>query len=727
MGFFMDKHIEIFREEAGELLTELESSLLELEERPEDPEQIGRVFRAMHTIKGSGAMAGFDDIAAFTHDMETVFDQVREEKTPVTRELINLALSAGDQIKAMLEASAGGEPADALKTENITRAFRNMLTDIKTDIKEDKEQKEPQNTDIQTSDTEFAHVTYRIRFRPKTDVFSNATNPLLLLNELRLLGECAVVGHTDSIPPLKAVNSEACYLYWDIILATDKGIDDVNGVFIFVEDDCELRIDVIDEGGSDDEADYKPIGEILLERGDVSSEDLKGALETQKRIGEILIEKDVIAQEAVYSALLEQQHVKKMRKKRQKAADVSSIRVSSEKLDKLVNLVGELVTIKARLTQMATVFQDGFDLVSMSEELRESAFFQNKFDLPGIAEEVDRITGELRNNTMSIRMLPIGTTFNKFKRMVRDLSGELGKEVVMTTEGGKTELDKTVIEQLGDPLVHIIRNAIDHGIETPEKRKVAGKPVQGVIRLSAEHSGANVLIRISDDGAGLDYKAIHAKAVEKKLVSSDAELSEKEICSLIFSPGFSTARKVSGISGRGVGMDVVKSSIEALRGSIEITSKKEVGTITTLKLPLTLAIIDGLLVSTGEGYFVFPLSAVEECVEQARKDAATARGTNIISFRGKTLSYLSLRELFNIEGDHPELEQVVITGANTRKVGFGVDRIIGQHQTVIKALGRVYKDIEGVSGATILGDGTVALILDVNRLVQSAEYQGKAA
>ncbi|MCP4348841.1 MAG: chemotaxis protein CheA [Desulfobacterales bacterium] len=718
----MDRHIEIFREEAGELLTELESSLLELEERPDDPEQIGCVFRVMHTIKGSGAMAGFDDIAAFTHDMETVFDQVREGKTPVTRELVNLSLSAGDQIKAMIEASAGGEPADPLNTEKIIRAFRDMLTGGK----KDKEQKEPQHDAVQTPDTESTYVTYRIRFRPKTDAFSNATNPLLLLNELRLLGDCAVAGHTDSIPPLKAFNSEACYLYWDIILATDKEIDDVKGVFIFVEDDCELRVDVIDEGSTDDE-DYKPIGEILLERGDVSSEDLKRALEIQKRVGEILVEKDVIAQGAVYSALLEQQHVKKTRKKRQKAEEVSSIRVSSEKLDKLVNLVGELVTIQARLTQMAAIFQDELDFVAMSEELSDSAFFQNKFDLAGIAEEVDRITGELRNSTMSIRMLPIGTTFNKFKRMVRDLSGELGKEVVMTTEGGKTELDKTVIEQLGDPLVHIIRNAIDHGIEMPEKRKAAEKPVQGVIRVSAEHSGASVLIRISDDGAGLDYKAIFAKAVEKKLVSPDAELSEKEIFSLIFSPGFSTAKKVSGISGRGVGMDVVKSRIEALRGSIEITSKKGLGTTTTLKLPLTLAIIDGLLVSTGEGYFVFPLSAVEECVEQGRKDAATARGSNIISFRGKTVSYLSLRELFNIEGEHPDLEQVVIAGANSQKVGFGVDRVIGQHQTVIKALGRVYRNIEGVSGATILGDGTVALILDVNKLVQSAEYEGRAA
>jgi two-component system chemotaxis sensor kinase CheA len=320
-------------------------------------------------------------------------------------------------------------------------------------------------------------------------------------------------------------------------------------------------------------------------------------------------------------------------------------------------------------------------------------------------------------------MLPIGTTFSKFKRLVRDLSGTLGKEVELTTEGGETELDKTVIEQLSDPLVHIIRNSIDHGIEGPEARVRSGKPRQGTVRLTAAHMGANVMICIEDDGAGLNAGAIRESAVKKGLIGPDAELSEKEIFGLIFAPGFSTARTVTGVSGRGVGMDVVKKSVEALRGIIEVGSEQGLGTTITLKLPLTLAIIEGFMVKIGDGHYVFPLAAVEECVAIPGDEMEKVRKRNMMNIRGAVVPYQSLRETFAINGSPPAAERIVVVESGGQRVGFGVDSIIGQHQTVIKSLGKFYKDIKGISGATILGDGSVALILDITQLITAAERQ----
>ncbi|CAN2046691.1 two-component system, chemotaxis family, sensor kinase CheA [Candidatus Magnetomoraceae bacterium gMMP-1] len=692
-----------YREEAYELLAELESSLLELEENPNDSELIGRVFRAMHTIKGSGAMFGFDDIAEFTHEVETAFDLVRDGKIAVTTQLVNLSLSARDQIKVMLDASDGGEKVDESVSKEIISSFRKLISgNDELDEITEKPVAAPLISD-NDSNTSDQNITYRIRFRPALDLFANGTNPILLLNELREIGDCSIVAQTNKIPLLEDFDAESCYTYWDIILSSSRGIDTIKDVFIFVDDICEIIIDVIDEEDRADKKEgYRKVGEILMERGDVSSHELSQALTGQKRIGEVLVEEKVVDQGVVESALVEQQHVQNVREKRKEIAQVSSIRVAADKLDNLVNLVGELVTVQARLTQKSSS--------------------QNDAELLAISEEVERLTGELRDNTMSIRMLPIGTTFNKFKRLVRDLSNELGKEVNMTTEGGETELDKTVLERLNDPLVHIIRNSIDHGIESPEARKAAEKPAQGTVCLSAEHSGANVLIQISDDGAGLDAEAIRESAIEKGLIAPDDEQrNEKEIFAFIFASGFSTAKEVTGVSGRGVGMDVVRRHIESLRGTIDIESEKGIGTTITLKLPLTLAIIDGLLVKIGREFYVVPLSAVEECVELTREDSVKAQNRNMMNLRGEIVPYLSLRELFVVDDEPPEIEQVVVAEVKGERVCFGVDHVIGQHQTVIKALGKIYKDIEGVSGATILGDGTVALILDVTQIVQSVE------
>ena len=696
-----DNHRQLFLEEAQELLAELENQLLELEQAPDDAELIGGIFRAMHTIKGSGAMFGFDDIAVFTHEVESIYDKVRGGQIPVTKELINLTLRARDRIKLMLDGLPGGEVGEGLTPSEIVAGLKGLTPGggVPAPFPDGK----PTGKEGPGIGISHDKVTYRIRFTPSPDIFLTGSNPLLLLNELRCLGECDTRAQLDKIPSLEDIDPEKCYTYWDIILTTDRGIDAVKDVFIFVEDECVLTIDTIDTGSrGDTEPEYKKLGEILVERGDIEKEELGKVLTEKKYLGEMLVEKGVTTPDKVESALIEQEHVRRVREKsRANEESAASIRVPAEKLDSLVNLVGELVTVQARLTQTASVFHDN--------------------ELTAIAEEVERLTGELRDTTLNIRMLPIGTTFGRFKRLIRDLSQDLGKEIELVTEGAETELDKTVIDRLNDPLVHIIRNSIDHGIELPSVREAQGKPGKGTIRLSASYSGASVLVTVRDDGAGLDVDAIREKAIEKGLVSPNAEPTKKELFSLIFAPGFSTAKSVTNVSGRGVGMDVVRKTIDMLRGVIEaVESERGSGTLVTLKLPLTLAIIDGLLTKVGDNFFVLPLSTVEECIELIHKTDEKRNGNCLVNVRGQLVPYIRLREIFGMEGGLPHVEQIIITEAGGDRIGFVVDHVIGEHQTVIKSLGKVYKHIDGISGATILGDGTVALILDTNRLSTAA-------
>ena len=696
----LDVNKTVFKEEAYELLSELESSLLQLEESPDDMELIGSVFRAMHTIKGSGAMFGFDDIAKFTHEVETVFDMVRNGALTVTRDLIDLTLAARDQIRNMLDLSDNGNVADETESSGLVASLRN-LAQRSSDLKETGDA-------IPALPEEKEEVTYRIRFNPPKDIYLRGINPLLLLEEVRDMGESRIVALVNGIPALDDFNTDYCYTCWDIILTTDRGLNAVRDVFIFIEEDSVLKIDVIcTESDLEEETPPKKLGEILTERGDLKPGDLQDILAGQKKLGEKLMEAGLVKSDTVQSALQEQLHIKEIQKKRQDSQAASSIRVPSEKLDILVDLVGELVTVQAHLTQTA-------------EEMGNPK-------LTAIAEAVENLTADLRDNTMNIRMLPIGTTFSKFKRLVRDLSKELGKEIDLITEGAETELDKTVIEKLNDPLVHLIRNSIDHGIEPPDSRKAARKPGKGTIHLSAVHSGAHVLIRIRDDGKGLDAEAIKAKAIEKNLITSETKISEKDLFSMIFAPGFSTAKNVTSVSGRGVGMDVVRRNIEALRGEIEIQSEKYKGTTIILKLPLTLAIIEGFLVKVSEDYYVMPLSIVAECMELKLEEKARSHGRNIVNVRGHIVPYIRLRDKFNINGsERPDIEHLVIAEVDGKRVGFLSDQIIGEHQTVIKNLGTIYKQVEGISGATILGDGTVALILDVPKLVQDVEMEETA-
>jgi two-component system chemotaxis sensor kinase CheA len=448
----------------------------------------------------------------------------------------------------------------------------------------------------------------------------------------------------------------------------------------------------------DDDPVLPKLGEILVKSGDVTEADIQEALRKQKPLGQILAEEGKIGPEKIEQAVKRQSEAKEQDASRKHQEALSSIRVAADKLDYLVDLVGELVIVQAQITQV------------VSE--------RNDPTMTALAEELERLSDELRDSTLGIRMLPIGTSFSKFRRLVRDLSGNLGKEITLATSGADTELDKTVIERLGDPLVHLLRNSIDHGLEPPEERKAHGKPTQGTIFLSAEHSGGEVLIRINDDGRGMNPAVIREKGIERGLIAKDSDLSEKDLLKLIFEPGFSTAKEVTNVSGRGVGMDVVKRAIDSLRGTIDIDSKLGKGTSITIRLPLTLAIIDGLQVRVENEYYVIPLSLVEECVELNASDVDENSKQRILHLRGEIVPYIHLRDWFGVDGENPPIEQIVITGVEGSRVGIVVDTVIGEHQTVIKSLSRVYKDVEGISGATIKGDGSIALILDIPSLVR---------
>lgn len=686
----MNSPEDTFLEEATELLADLEAALLELEDQPEDADLVDRAFRAMHTIKGAGAMFGFDELSAFTHHLENAFDQVRSGDLVVTKDLINIALGSGDHIRSLLDDK---DPSPGLEAEGeaLLEQLGNLLpgsTEAATQVKPEEKVKNSEEVD----------TTYRIRFTPAVDALVNGMNPLPILRELVALGPCHITTLTAEVPTLAELDTENCYLTWDMILTTDQERNSIDDVFIFVQDDWSINIEAIDQDSHwSDTPDEKPVGEILVDRGDATPEEIENALAHRKRTGEILSEEGKVPPEKVKAALAEQQVVRKAHKERKAKEGAANVKVPAERLDILMDLVGELVIAQSRLNQSAATLLDA--------------------ELTSVAEEIERLTTELRDNTLGLRMLPIGTTFARFRRLVRDLSNELGKEIELVTEGAETELDKNVIDRLGDPLVHLIRNSIDHGIEPPDVREAADKPRKGIVHLSAIHSESQVVIQIKDDGAGLNSDAIRTKAIERGVLTEESDPSPEELYNLVFDAGFSTAKTVSNVSGRGVGMDVVKRSIESLRGKVWIDSEPGKGSTVTVELPLTLAIIEGLLVQVGEERYVLPLSLVEECIELTDDDIEQRNGNRLIEVRGELVPYMRLREWFGQPGTHPPIEQIVVTRMGETRFGFTVDQVIGQHQTVIKGLGKLYEGVKGLSGATILGDGTVALILDAPKMV----------
>ena len=624
-----DKHKQAFQEEAREILVELEASLLELNESHKDIELVGRVFRALHTIKGSGSMFGFDELAAFTHDLENAFDEVRNERLEVTSELIDLSLSALDQIRVMLEETAGQDAANLIKSSEILAKLQH-LTGIAA-----RQTPLPASTPVQevpSASNEVAHE-WHIRFSPGPDLMRNGADPLLLLRELKQMGDLRATANMDSMPPIAEIDPERCYVSWDMVLTTAATCEAIRDVFIFVEDSCELTVERIPS---------QPVESV-----------------------------------AAAPQVLEEQRTGFGRRADDRE---SSIRVPAAKLDELVNLVGELVTVQARMSELAARRDDP--------------------DVLAVSEEIERLTSSLRENSMSIRMLPIRATFERFRRLVHDLARDLHKNVELTIEGADTELDKTVIDQLNDPLMHLIRNSMDHGIESPDVRVAAGKKPTANIHLCARHSGANVLITVGDDGGGIDANAVRERAIQKGLISADAKVTEAEVFALILEAGFSTAAQVTDVSGRGVGMDVVRQRVEALRGTVDIASKPGAGTNVTLRLPLTMAIIDGLLVRVGQAYFVLPLANTLECIELTRQDIEKANGKHLANVRGEIIPYICLREQFDIRTERPEREQIMIAETEHGRYGFVVDQVIGDHQTVIKNLGRFYRHVQIISGAT---------------------------
>jgi two-component system chemotaxis sensor kinase CheA len=692
----MDRFKATFREEAFELLGKLEDQLLELEEQPLNGELINAAFRAIHTVKGSAAMFGFDSVSKFAHEFETALDLCRGGKLSITKDFIGLALKGRDHLRQLMEYEA--EVPEGLAVEGASLLHRLEEFAGKAKPKEQREEEpRPDAALPESGNGAVSPRTYRIVFKPARSIFKNGTKVLNLVEELVSLGVADCFPRMASIASLDEMDPESCYVWWEILLTAAVDENAIRDIFIFIEDQSEIKIELIAEGGR---AEPKRLGDILVDRGEVSREDVADALHSQKKLGEVLLEKKIVSAPQIESALVEQEHLKKLHEHSETAA--TSIRVASEKLDSLVDLVGELVTLQARLAQTSMEIGDG--------------------TLSSVSEQFDRLIAQLRDNAMSIRMLPIGSTFNKFRRVVRDLSLELGKEAELVTEGADTELDKTVIEKLGDPLVHIIRNSVDHGIELPEARAGAGKPKAGTIKLVARHSGAYVLITVTDDGKGLDREAIRTKAIERGLLAQGQDLPDSELYNLVFEPGFSTAKKVTTVSGRGVGMDVVRREIDSLGGSVQLTSEYGSGMSVTLKIPLTLAIIEGLLVAIGHEYYVIPLSAVDGCIEIKKEELGGMGERQIIDYREEIVPFVKLRSFFDFDGTdegkegEPAIEQIVIASAQDYRVGFVVDRVLGNFQTVIKPLGRMYKDADGLSGATILGDGTVALILDVNRL-----------
>lgn len=639
--------VEIFRQEAQDLLEQIEQGLLDLASRPDDRDTVDAVFRALHTLKGSGAMFGFDALAAFTHHCESAFDQVRKGEVAASPDLVSAVLAAQDHMRALAE----GREAPAAEGEALLARLRAAVDGA--------------GAAGVAGAIGPAMTTWRIRFSLPADALANGTRPLPLLDELRDLGECQVTAITDAIPPLDALVPTECHLAWEVVLTTEHGRSAIEDVFIFVIDDMVLDIEALDAPAVEAEIAGDQAAPAVTEAAEVRA-DSDGADTRSARGG-----------------------------------GGETVRVPAERLDQLMDRVGELVIAQSRLKQLAA---------AGTEPL-----------LRAVSEEIERLAAELRDTMMIVRMVPVGQLFGRFRRLIHDLSRDTGKSIALTLEGEATELDKTVIERLADPLVHLIRNAADHGLETPEQRAAAGKPSEGVIALAARQSGAEVIITITDDGRGIDRARVRAKAEENGLITPDAVLSDHELLQLIFQPGFSTAQTITNLSGRGVGMDVVKRTIEQLRGAIEVTSRLGEGSQIALRIPLTLAIIDGLLVRVGAARYVIPLAAVEECVELSLEQDVRSTGRSVITLRERLVPFIRLRDLF-ATGTAPDPHQkVVIVATGQDRVGLVVDQILGDHQTVIKSLSRFHADVGTFSGATILGDGGVALILDVPHLVAAGQ------
>ena len=706
----LDDALNTFIIEARELLEQMEDALLRIEQAPDDADTINAIFRAAHTIKGSAGLFSLDHIVSFTHVAESVLDKIRSAELRINSELVALFLGVCDHLGVLITCIAEGtEPDDVTRSTSdelvkklsvyLGQSTSNQLM-YATEEQVDKVGIDEDN-DVSTDNW---HIS--LRFGP--NVLRNGMDPLSFIRYLTTFGKIVhIVTLVDAVPSLAELDPEANYLGFEISFNSDASKATIEGAFDFVRDDAQIRIlpphskiseylRLIEELPQEE----LRLGEILIRSGTLTRLQLDSALSDQAAkhdemlhpIGEVLVEQELVQPRVVKAALDKQKQITE-----HKNAESGSIRVNAETLDQHINLIGELIIASAGASLIA-------QQIAMPELLE-------------VAARLSRLVEEVRDSALTLRMVQIGATFNRFQRVVRDVSADLGKDIRLEISGAETDLDKTVVEKIGDPLTHLVRNSMDHGIESAEVRLSCGKPAHGTVKLNAYHDSGSIVIEVSDDGGGLNRERILNKAIERGLVKADQPMDDDEIYNLIFEPGFSTVEQVSNLSGRGVGMDVVRRNITALRGTVEIDSRAGKGTTMRIRLPLTLAIIDGFLVGVNGSSFVVPLDMVIECIELPTGSAGEG-DNNYLNLRGEVLPYVRLREMFEVEGQAGRRENIVVVQYAGHKVGLVVDNLLGEFQTVIKPLGKVFGSVRGFGGFTIMGSGEVALILDVPRLMQ---------
>jgi two-component system chemotaxis sensor kinase CheA len=713
-----------FAQEANELLQEMEDALLSLEESPDDSELLNSVFRSMHTIKGAAGVFGFDPIVDFTHPIETEMDRVRNGERHIDSDMIAILLECRDHTINLVDHVLNSDE------EAITDELRQRGEALLDRLTGQKKAKAMTAVDEQgrlekDERGETGNDFWVISLQFGADALRNGLDPLSFLRYLKTLGEIdSIVSFLQQMPAAEEMDPESCYLGFRIAFNSDADKKSIESVFEFARDDCDIRIlppsskleHYMELLNSLPETELNRLGEILVDIGAVTETELSRALGDQgptgadsdgeeaaepRPLGEILVERQVVDKAVVEGAL------KKQEKTREKVAqEAKYIRVDADKLGHLINLVGELVISSAAMKLQVETGGHG--------EMEE------------VVSGVEHLVEEIRDTALQLRMVQIGDTFSRFRRVVRDVSKSLGKEIDLIITGGETELDKTVVEKINDPLTHLIRNSLDHGIELPDVRLAKGKPAAGTVHLNAFHDSGHIVIQIKDDGAGLNLERLRAKAEAMGKVQPGQEMAKQDLLRLIFEPGLSTKEQASDLSGRGVGMDVVKRNIESLRGNVEVDSELGQGTTITIHLPLTLAIIDGFMVGAGKENYIIPLSMVGECVEMNEGGWRLNEDRRYVNLRGEVLPYLRLRDYFSIPSAYASEqanrghESLVVVRSGRSKAGFVVDELFGELQTVIKPLGKVFERLQGISGATVLGTGEVALILDVQELITQA-------
>ncbi|AJQ97111.1 chemotaxis protein CheA [Gynuella sunshinyii] len=706
----LDAALKTYIVESREMLQEMEDILLRIEGMTDQTESLNSIFRAAHTIKGSAGLFGLDGIVGFTHHVETLLDQCRSGDTPITEKLVALLLQCSDHIGRLIDDLETG--IEALSPElqqqgnqliaQLQQIYSPAPAKTPTPAQPEKSSSKPVSPDRPTH-SELWHISLRFGL----DSLRDGMDPLSFLRYLGTLGEINRIQLIDHhIPDFDKMDPESCYLGFELSYQSDADQNAIEEVFEFIRQDSHVCV-LPPHADLDDFA--RLIGELpendedlvnlLVQCGSLSSAEA----DTLKAPPAVTDETVTTPPPETPSAINKPETIPQAQNTAPPTAsrvssETQSIRVDADKLDHLINLVGELVIAGAGASLNAANNGDTELLESMST--------------------LTRLVEEVRDSALQLRMVQIGGTFNRFHRVVRDVSKELNKDIKLVITGADTELDKTVVEKIGDPLMHLVRNSIDHGIEPPETRVAAGKPATGTVQLNAYHDSGSIVIEISDDGGGLNRERILAKAIRSGLVSAEQPPDDAELFKLIFEPGFSTAEAVSNLSGRGVGMDVVKRNITALRGSVEVDSEAGKGTVFQIRLPLTLAIIDGFMVGVGQSSFVVPLDIVIECIELTNHISAADSDRDYLDLRGEVLPYVRLRDMFAISGKPPERESVVVVNYAGVKAGLVVDRLMGEFQTVIKPLGKIFSHLKGISGSSILGNGDVALIIDVPGLIQ---------